>query len=130
MSEPKIAREVAEAEVESWCERFNATLELADRERIVQSVMAGRLSLDEGTEQFTYKLRKPVALENGGTLEELRIGEPTTGQVRDANKAGGKDQFEVSLRLLSYITGQAVGVLARIGQKDLMALGVLFGFFA
>jgi hypothetical protein len=49
--------------------------------------------------------------------------------VRDANRTGGKDQFEVSLRLLSYVTHQALGVLDRIGQKDLTSLGVLFNFF-
>jgi len=129
MSEPKIAREVAEAEVQRWCERFDASLDLADRERIVRVLMAGRLSLDESKDEFCYRLRSPVTLENGSKLEELRIGEPSTGMVRDANRTGGKDEFEVSLRLLSYVTHQALGVLDRIGQKDLTSLGMLFNFF-
>lgn len=124
-----IAREVAETEVQGWCDRFEVTLPPADRERIVRSVMDGRLSLDEGKEEFVYKLRRPLILNNSSTIDALRIHEPTTGQVRDANKAGKGDEFEVSLRLLACVVEQPLGVIDRIGQKDLTSLGVLFGFF-
>ena len=123
-----IAREVAEAEVQGWCDRFDVTLDPAAREKIVRALGAGRLTLDEGKEEFTYRLRKPITLENGQTLEKLVVHEPTTGQSRDANKAGGND-FDASLRLLSYVTGQPLGVLDRVGSKDAQALSSLFLFF-
>ena len=122
-----IAREVAEAEVEGWCKRFDMTLDPASRETIVRAYSAGRLSLDE-KDEFTYRLRKPVVLENGQTLDTMAVHEPTTGQIRDANKAGGND-FDVSLRLLSYVTAQPLGVLDRLGNKDSRTLGLLFLFF-
>jgi len=123
-----IAREVAEAEVERWCGRFDVTLDPASRETIVRAYCSGRLALDENKDEFSYRLRKPVVLENGQTVEILSVHEPTTGQVRDADKAGGGD-FAVSLRLLSYVTGQPLGVLDRLGNKDSRALGLLFLFF-
>jgi hypothetical protein len=128
MSEPLVAREVANTEVTLWEEHFGATLDDPSRVAIVQAVMAGRLALDDATEEFTYTLRRPVMLENGGTLAQVKMREPTTGQLRDAQK-GNPDDFNVSLRLLCYITGQAAGIMDRIGQKDLTAMAALIGFF-
>ncbi len=123
-----IAREVAEAEIEGWCKHFDVTLDPASREVIARALGAGRLSLDEGKEEFTYRLRKPVELENGKTLESLTVHEPTTGQSRDAEKGGGSD-LTITLKLMSYITGQPVGVLDRVGNKDARVLSTLFLFF-
>ena len=123
-----VCRESAESEVQLWAEHFGVTLDLPDRERIVRAVMDGRLSFDDVAETFIYRLRKPVTLENGDTLSELRINEPSTGKIRDANKIT-KDEFEVSVRLLSYVTGHPLGIIDRICMRDLTTTGTLFGFF-
>jgi len=124
-----IAPEVAEAEIDKWCERFGVTVSSADSVRIVSAIIHGRLSLDEDKEEFVYRLRRPVALDNGKTIDELRVHEPTAGQTRDANKNGKGNEIDTSLRLLASITEQPLGVIERIGLYDLTLAGALFNFF-
>lgn len=125
MSEPVIAREVAEATVAGWEEDFGVTLEADSRGAVLHSVMAGRLTLGDA-EEFTYRLRRPIALENGEKITELKLHEPTAGQLRDAAK-GKRDDLDTSMRIISFVTG--CPVIDRIGQKDLLALAALIGFF-
>lgn len=128
MSEPVVAREPAEIEVALWADQLGVELNPAIRDPIVRALMAGRLAFDSTTEEFTYRLRKPIALENGKSIEVFGIREPNAGQIRDSSRTT-KDETEQSLRLLSFITGQPLGVIERIGQKDLMVAGSLFAFF-
>ncbi len=127
MAKDVIARDAAEEEVQGWCERFKVTLDLGSRERIVTALMDGRITFDEKAEAFTVQLRKPIHLDNGETVESLKIEEPDTRQLREASKV--KDEFEMSLRLLSSITGQPLGVLDRLKQKDLLLAGGMVSFF-
>lgn len=128
MSEPKIAREVAEAEVSRWVQCMEASLAVADREKVVLAVMAGRVSLNAETETFTLHLRKPLRLENGSSLAELMIQPPTFRQSLDA--ARGKTEAETALNMVGAVTGQATGVIERLPQKEINLAGVLIGFFA
>ncbi len=127
MAKDVIARDAAEEEVQGWCELFRITLDLSERERIVTALMAGRIAFDEKNESFTVRLRKPIHLDNGETVESLKIEEADARQIKEANKV--KDDFEKSLRLLSSISGQPLGVLDRIKQKDLLLIGDMFNFF-
>ena len=127
MAKDVIARDVAEEEVQGWCEQFKITLDLESRERIVTTLMAGRITFDEKNEAFSIQLRKPIHLDNGEIVDSLKIEEADARQIKEANKV--KDEFEKSLRLLSSISGQPLGVLDRIKQKDLLLLGDMFNFF-
>jgi len=126
VSEPVVAREVAEIAVQDWEELFSVTMEPDTRETVVRAIMSGRLTLDEGSEEFAYKLRRPIVLENGTKIEEMKLHEPTAGQLRDAAK-GKREDFETTLRLIGYITGCAV--MDRVGQKDLLTMAAVVGFF-
>ena len=123
-----IAREPAEAEVESWEEHFDVVLSPESNEKLTWTVMRGRLSLDEGTSTFTVKLRSPIQLENGETVNELLIREPITKEVRSVDKNAG-DVAQV-IRILSAVTGQPLGAIDRLGLKDLTVCGELFNFFS
>ena len=134
VSEPKIAREVAEAEVRRWAEQLGAELPMVagtvtPPENVVQALMAGRVTFDEKAETFLMSLRSPVVQENGETVRDLLLAEPTALQLRDASKAT-KDEMEIMSRLLSYITGKALGIVQRLRQRDLLLAGALLGFFA
>ena len=128
MSEPKIAREVAETEVALWAEALGATIDLEMRERIVVAVMAGRVTFDDKAERFAYHLRKPLRLENGTIVEALTIGEANGAQLLSAGRA--KDGISQTLALLAAVSEQPIGIVERLGQKDIMVASGLLSFFA
>jgi len=127
MSEPKVAREVAEAEVQRWAEALDVTVDLDMRERIVVAVMDGRAIFDADTERFTLRLRKPLRLENGTVIESLAISEPNGAQLLAAGKA--RDVMGQALGLLAAVTEQPIGMIERLGQKDITVASGLLGFF-
>ena len=124
----KIAREVAEVEVANWEDRFDTVLSPESSEKLIRVVMRGRIVFDEQTESFTLKLRTPIQLDNGETVSELTLREPKARQARDAGKPGTGD-VEAVLRMLSAVSGQGLGVIERLGMKDLTVCGELFNFF-
>ena len=128
MSEPKIAREVAEAEARRWAEQLGAENETPP-EAVVRALMDGRITFDEKAETFTVVLRAPLVLENGDHMTSLQLSEPTALMLRDASKAT-KDEMEIMTRLLSYVTRQPLGVIQRLKQRDVLLVGELIGFFA
>lgn len=130
MSEPKIAREVAEAEVRRWAEQLGAEIPGGlVPENVVRANMDGRIVFDERAESFLVRLRSPITQENGETVAELMLAEPTALQLKDASKAT-KDNMEIATRLLSYITGKPLGIIQRLKQRDLLLAGALLSFFA
>ena len=129
MSEPKVAREVAEKEVENWREQLECDLDDGVRERLVMVAMSGRVTFDSESEAFTLRLRKPLRLENGDDLTELKIEGFTFRQQQDATK-GTEDPMEVSSRMLSMVTGQPAGILDRLQCKDVTTATAFMGFFA
>ena len=128
MSEPKIARDVAEKEVQDWCDQLECILDDGIGERLTLAVMAGRLSLDAESEIFTLKLRSPLTQENGEILSELKIAGPTFRQQQQATK-GTDEPNEVSARMLSSVTGQSPAILERLQMKDINTAVTLVGFF-
>lgn len=128
MSAPKVAREVAEKEVEGWCDQLECVLDDGVGDRLALAVMAGRLSLDAESEVFTLKLRSPLTLENGDILGELKIQGPTFRQQQDATK-GTEDVNEISGRMLSMVTEQPSGILDRLQMKDVNTAVTLVSFF-
>ena len=127
MSEPKVAREVAEKEVESWCEVLGCAPDLSVIDDAVLGTMAGRVLFDVEKEEFSYTLRKPIKLENGDCVTVVKISEPNARQLSNANKT--KNEIEQALLLLSAVSGIASGVLDRMKQRDIVMAGELSGFF-
>lgn len=123
----KICREAAEEEVQGWCETFGATPDLDSREKLVQSLMSGRIMFDVDSGAFTIQLRKPIQLENGKTIDSLKIDEPDFDQLGKATKT--KNEVEQAKFLISYITGHGVGVIGRLKARDLALCGSVLDFF-
>ena len=126
MSEPAIAREVAEGMVADWAATLGAELAPESERAVVRLVMAGRIDFDG--DAFTVRLAAPLKLENGETIAALKLAEPTAGQLRDAAK-GKRDDIDTALRLISALSGQPVGVVERIKERDFLAVSEVLGFF-
>ena len=127
MSEPVVAREVAEKEVQDWCDQLGSEPDLGTIDNIVRAVMAGRASFHSEKEEFSYKLRRPLSLDNGESVDSITFGEPNARQLGDANKT--KNEVDQGLRLLSSVSGMALGVLERMKQRDIITTGELISFF-
>ncbi|WP_157218670.1 phage tail assembly protein [Flavisphingomonas formosensis] len=72
--------------------------------------------IDEIPDELVITLRKPV--EHGGeTYTELKLKEPTAGQLLEIDKHDGRaaDVFSVSL-----IAGIPKGAIEKIGARDLI----------
>ena len=126
MSEPKIAREVAQAEVARWAEAVENPEGVT--ESLVRAVMGARLDFDEKAETFTARLKSPVAQENGERLETLMIIQPMAGQYRECAK-GNRDGLDTTLRLIAAVSGKALGLVERVKKADLMVLMDCLNFF-
>ena len=127
MSETVIAREAAEEMIKLWCDELDTDNQ--PQEVFVKAVMQGRVDFDESDEVFTVTLKKPIAQENGEYITSIKISEPTAGQIQESSK-GTKDDFVMTIRLLSKVSGKPVGIIDRLKKRDLEVLGEAFGFFS
>ncbi len=127
MEKEKICREAAEEEVKGWESNFDVILSPEISSRLTRAVMTGRLTFDEVKVSFTLKLRRPLEMESGGTVDSLTIREPRTAERQKVGKKGGG--VEMMSGLLSAVTGHPASVLRRLPLKDFMILGELFSFF-
>ncbi len=138
MATPKVARDAAELELGIWVETLGSEPDAESREKLIAMVMDGRIDFDAASETFTYRLRSPVALENGTKLAEVKVADITVRQFADAYKsikvtAGAAKEASVSmdsvLLQLSAATGQPFGVVERLKNRDFTMLQALMGFF-
>ena len=127
MSKDVICREAAAEIVRGWEDHFDTVLSPETSEKLVWTVMKGRLNLDEATSTFTLKLRTAVQLENGKAVDELTIREPTAKEVRGVGRDGG--EVAQVIRILSAVSGQPLGIIERLKLKDLTVCGEIFNFF-
>lgn len=124
----KVSIDEAQEAIQLWREQLG-TSQQGYPEHLLRAVVDGRLVFEEENEKFTYILRKPIELENGESVTELTIQEPTAEQLKQSYKTGS-NEMEQTLRLLSAITGRPLGLLQRIRQRDLIVIGEVLSFFA
>jgi hypothetical protein len=138
MSDPKIARDAAELEIDIWCETLEYKPSAEDREKLLTAYMAGRVSFDPAKENFSYRLRVPVELENHTLLSEVKVTDVTAQQFANAYNSIKVDTkgertasvpMESILRQASDATGLALGVVQRILSRDFSVIQLLMGFF-
>lgn len=125
MSKIVIAEDPAQAIIKGWEDELDATLPDSSRTVILRAVQHGRL--DYADSEFTLTLNKPIEMQNGKTVEVLKIKEPTGRNIIDSTKNTAAQ--EQQLRLLSNIAGVAIGVLERIGSRDLYVAVAILDFF-
>jgi len=120
-----MAEEVAREEIARWQDQFSTELEEISP-KLLRAVKQGRINLEGSV--FKVKLLAPLQLENGQVIGSLEIREPTAAIVRQSGKGGS--EADLTMRVLSAVTGQPLGVLDRLGSRDLAVIGELMSFFA
>jgi len=134
-------RETAIAEIKGWAEQLGEPLE--DEEIINSSVFRatsqGRITFDAERETFTYRLMKPIQLENGEDIETITVEEPTaeyrfakqTMRLHSTSQSGGTAEMDIGEdgRYLSATTHQSINMLKRLKNRDYVVLSELAGFF-
>jgi hypothetical protein len=141
---PKVAREVAELEIDLMLEALGVTTPDADaRETLILAAMDGRVTFDPASEQGVYKLARPVALANGEKLAQVSFHEPdgeelqyiSMGQRVDVDgvkRTGSIDigqSTRMTIRFLTKVSNVPLGVAERMKARDLAFIEVITGFF-
>lgn len=82
-------------------------------------------------EEMAMPLLKPIVVGKGEaavTYEELKLREPTLGELRKANKAG--DSYDVLAKLIQLVCGMPEAAVDRLLQRDMEAAADFFGQFS
>lgn len=122
-----MTREQAEVELQAIESALDTKIDDDNRERVLSLIEKDRLMFDEEAESFTMRLRKPIELDNGKTIEELTIKDPTAEQLQKADKNDGG--FALTLRTIGFVSGQPIGVINRMKSRDLTAASAVLSFF-
>lgn len=123
-----MAEEAARDEISLWADHFEVELSEVEIKSILPTVMRGRITFDESKESFTITLKSPINLENGQIVNAIEIREPTAAELQEANR-NKADEMTLAIKLYSKLSGQPMGVIQRIKQKDFIAIGEVFGSF-
>lgn len=121
-----VSAEFAEEMLSEMESAFEVELEPEIREGLAKKITAGRVDFNPDTMTFNYRLVKPLKLENGNTVDEVTIQEPTADDVQRATKKAGEMD---TIRILAAMTGQPYGVISRVGVRDMNAIGAFMSFF-
>lgn len=79
-------------------------------------------------EEKTIVLVKPVEF-NDQTVAELNLREPTAGELSKATRAGGDNNVDVAISLISQIAAVPKKVVELLGQRDFQACNDFLGSF-
>lgn len=79
-------------------------------------------------EQKTVVLRKPIML-GDVTHAELNLREPTAGELSKATRAGGDNNVDVAISLISQIAGVPTKVVQGLSQRDFQECNDFLGSF-
>jgi hypothetical protein len=142
--EPKVVREVAELDVDAMLEALGVAAPSADsREMLIVAYMDGRITFDAASEEGTYKLARPIRLENGEMVPSIKFREPNGAELQYINigqrvevNAESKTGFmdlglaaKGTIRYLTKVSGLALGVAERMKARDLAVVEAIAGFF-
>jgi len=123
-----IAEEQARVESDLWCEHFEVELAELEIKALLPTVMRGRVVFNDEDDSFTITLKSPIELDNGSTIKDITLREPTAGELQEANK-NKADEMTLAIKLYSKLSGHPMGVIQRLKQKDLIVTGEFFGSF-
>jgi len=123
-----ISQEKAYQLLDEWLKAFDTEMVGPDREKIARAIGSERLTYDPGSQLFTIILNVPIQLENGEEIIHLDIAEPTVDQLKNASRV--KDEFMMSLKLLSQISKQPEAILSRMKMRDMTLASLVLGFFS
>lgn len=76
---------------------------------------------------ITYTLLRPVTI-GGETLREIRLDEPTVGQLDRAQRTA-ESSMQVVIRLIALVAGISEAHVLAMGQRDWDAINKYFDSF-
>lgn len=79
-------------------------------------------------EEKNVVLRKPVVL-GDKTYAELPLREPTAGELSKATRAGGDNNVDVAISLISQIAEVPARVVQSLSQRDFQECNDFLGSF-
>lgn len=138
----KMSKDAAFNEIKGWCQYFGEdayTAEDIESSYMLKALRRGLIVFDDDNEVFEYSLMKPVELQNGDMLTAIKVQEPdasyrfkkTTMRVKAKGGRDGVGEIDIddTGRFLSAATGQPIGILQRIKNRDYSVLMELSSFF-
>lgn len=144
---PAVAQEAAELEYGRILSAFDVEQKSdADRKTMLAAIVAGRVTFDDGSEELTYRLARPVQYKSGtGSLDQIVFREPTSKELEVINRGtkvamnveGEKmammdmgDTFAKTILFLTKICGVELGLAWRLKARDMAVIKVICDFFA
>ena len=124
-----VSPQAAEEMLQEWIEATGAELDPDTQAILTRAIRAGKLDFDTELEVFTLHLKKPLTLENGESISSIQISEPTGQQLSDATK-NTKSEFDQSMKIISYVSGNPLAVIYRLKMRDMSIAGAVISFFA
>ena len=128
-----IGKDAAQAELDSIVQFFEVDPEGQEwqdaKARLLQAIGKGRIILDEAKQSIVLTLACPIRLENGQEIAELSFHEPTAGDLRTLDKYKAEEKMAKTIHLASKMTGQPIGVVERMGARDLQTMGAVASLF-
>jgi len=133
MTEDVIAAEAAEEELRRIIDFWEVDPEGEAWEdakpRLLFAMRKGRITLDEEAEVVKLGLVKPIEKENGETICELNLREPSGGDLEVLDKHKETETMGKMLHLVSRMSGQPLGVIKRMASRDISTLASLASLF-
>ena len=139
MADPRVDAETAGLALMELAEAFGAD----DASALLPIAMDGRVYLEKG--RAVFKLRKPIELQNGTTVTHFSMREPSAADFLAYSKGmtvsvgrDGTTEIDMvmmgkrTLRAVAALADEPIGVVERIGRRDLddlTKIGDALGFF-
>lgn len=137
-----VSEDIAEQQLADMEEEFGAIGDSGARAILVDAAMRGLLDFDSENATVTYRLQKPVSLEDGQSLTELKLTEPDVSQIEQINKgikvsfdkqgnasADASVQTQTIKRTIAVVAGIPDALLNRAKRRDWAVMEALSGFF-
>ena len=102
-----------------------------ETQKIIDSLLESeRLAFDEKEEKFTYRLLRPLTLEDGGRIELLTIAESTGADIASVTADMATETVLAMQQIIAIQNNYPTEIIKRIKQRDYTMLSILLGFFA
>lgn len=128
-----IEKDAAEIELQHIVDFFEVDPEGHDWEsskaRMLAAIMKGRIILDEDAATVVVTLTAPIKLDNGETVGELSFHEPNAADLKVLDRYKDGEKMAKTVHLASRMTGKPIGVLDKMGARDLQTMGAVASLF-
>jgi hypothetical protein len=138
-----LGADVAQKQLRELEEEFSEAVEnKSHRDAIIDAIRLGLIDFDPEQATITYRLKRPIELQNGETLESITLKEAPIEQLKQIDrgqmiKVDSTQQMEVDasvaweklIKTVSIVGGIPRGVVERIKRRDAIVLQALSAFF-